>query len=248
MCQPVTITTNDIEIWMAPDFNSIYSLDYISRADRTALLKCKERRYKSKKYSMIEEKVRKKDGTGWEYIKRPTTEEDYYEYKLWKPKEINFYGFEHNVLDCIVQLLNDLPNDSKIVAAPGGESMMDQLYDIMDVTKPYWMDQRPINPNEIHIDKVKVEIRRQIDSICKEKNILIDLKPYYFIVKRIRKTGERTYTVIKRWEGDEIPHTDSIYLVEFADGRTRKDYGKPAKDEIEYCIKYGLPVCKIEDS
>jgi hypothetical protein len=247
MHQPVTITTKDIEIWAAPDFDSIFSLNYVSEADQTALLLCGERKYKSKKYAMAEERQRKRDGRGWEYIKRPITEEEYETYRFCKPKGISFYGFEYNVLDCLVQLLNDLPRDSKIVAAPGGEAIMNKLYDIMDVTKPYWMQQKPINPNKQFIDRVKVKFKKQIDNICKEKNILIDLKPYYFIVKRIKKIGEQTYTIIKRWEGDEILCTRPVYLVEFADGRVKKDYGRPAEDERAYCVKFGLPLCEIEN-
>lgn len=241
---PITITTK--EIYINP-YIDVFSSD----ADRTALFSYKSKTYYSIKYTFIEEKLKTTDKNGKKYSHRLATPDDIDNHRFaryHRSENVRFYGYKYNVLDCLLQFINDLPINSKIIAERGGEKTMDELFDAMDVSKPEWLYNKP-DPAKQYTDKTKVMLLKQIEDACKAKNITLDIRPYYFILKRVvLLKKEKYYTTWVNDDGEDRlhEHIGRTYHIEYPNGKTEIRYCEPYI-ELDYCKKYGLPVCEIED-
>lgn len=218
-------------------------------SDQSAILIYGDKQFMCDKYTYYQERKRSSDGTKWIYETKPIEElEDW----MFSPyvndgkNALGFHGYEYNVLDCFVQFLEDLPSGSSLTAVPEGESSMDELIISMDISKPEWLSRGKVRPNN-YLDRRKCEFKKQIDNICAQNNLFIDLTPHYYEIKSVKLLSEDILEHTRRFEGDTYYTVQKWYKMESADGTVSKVSYEQLMSAIEKCNKYNIPVCTIDE-
>ncbi len=104
-----------------------------------------------------------------------------------------FYGYEYNVLELFYDFIKRLPDNTKIIAARNGETTARELWKAADVSTPLWNDSLRYKPVGFQ-DYTRVKMLRRLETLCKSKNVIVDLTPYYLgsVELVIHKIEERT--------------------------------------------------------
>ena len=154
-----------------------------------------------------------------------------------------FYGFEYNLLKCMIDLVSDLAPGSSIVSVPNSEKNTILLQSAMNISKPEWVSPGLLGDyarnDSNYVDNKKMQLVNQLRQICTEKSIMFDVVPHYVEMLDVKKVGKTSH-VYRDHDGDDRIWEHDLYLVEYADGHTQ-EYIMPEDAEKE-SEKYGVKV------
>lgn len=197
--------------------------------DNVAALVFNNQRFICHKYTYENEKTRLQYG-GYKYVKRFEDELRELPWNKHYPpdkmiddyNEAGYFGYAYNSLDCLAQFFENLEDNCAFISTRTSEDFTQFLERLLDKELPDWC--MPSDPNvrvhcpENYIDYKKEKLIQNIESICKRKNIHVDLSYWYndIVSKELLSTQRVQQT--KAFEGDTYWLNKSFYHVVYADG------------------------------
>lgn len=225
-CSATTIcTTDDIVIKPLSKLTKEYKKRHIG--DNVAALVFQNHTFISYRYTYENEKQYLPNGR-FKYVK--IFENELRLTQTWRdPDELidgsnsfGYFGYAYNSLDCLAQFFESLEDNCAFISTRTSEDFTQFLERLLDKELPDWC--MPSDPNvrvhcpENYVDYKKEKLIQNIESICKMKNIHVDLSYWYNDIVSKELLSTQRVQQVKAFEGDTYWLNKSFYHVVYADG------------------------------